>query len=155
MGRLKAGDPCPTFELQDQDGNLVRSDDFRGKKLLVYFYPRADTPGCTKQACSVRDAREDLSGLNIAAVGISPDTPEKQKKFENKFDLNFPLLADTDHTVAEAFGAWGEKSMYGKTSMGIIRSSFLVDEEGKILEAWYKVKPLDTVPNVKNTLASS
>jgi peroxiredoxin Q/BCP len=149
---LSKGDAMPDFELEDQDGKLVKSQDFRGRKLLVYFYPRADTPGCTKQACSVRDSREDLGGIGVAAVGISPDTPAKQKKFEDKYDLNFPLLADTNHAVAERFGAWGEKSMYGKKSMGIIRSSFLVDEEGRIMQAWYKVKPLDTVPNVKGAL---
>jgi peroxiredoxin Q/BCP len=150
---LSKGDAAPDFKLEDQNGNLVTLKDFRGKKLLIYFYPRADTPGCTKQACSVRDSREDLSGLGVAAVGISPDKVSKQKKFEEKYDLNFPLLADADHAVAEQFGVWGEKSMYGKISMGIIRSSFLVDEEGRILEAWYKVKPLDTVPNVHKILS--
>ncbi len=150
---LSQGDAVPDFELEDQNGNLVRLQDFRGRKLLVYFYPKADTPGCTKQACSVRDSREDLSGIGVAAVGISPDKPTKQKKFEEKFDLNFPLLADTDHAVAEHFGVWGEKSMYGKKVMGIMRSSFLIDEEGRILQAWYKVKPLDTVPNVQKMLA--
>ncbi len=149
---LSKGDMMPDFELKDQNGNLVKSEDFRGRKLLVYFYPKADTPGCTKQACSVRDSRENLSGLGVAAVGISPDKPEMQKKFEDKYDLNFPLLSDTDRTVAEQFGVWGEKSLYGKTVLGIIRSSFLVDEEGKIIEAWYKVKPLDTVPNVRKVL---
>lgn len=149
---LSKGESAPDFELKDQNGKLVRSQDFRGRKLLVYFYPRADTPGCTKQACSVRDSREDLSGIGVAAVGISPDTPARQKKFEEKFNLNFPLLADTDHAVAEQFGVWGEKSMYGKTSMGIVRSSFLIDEEGRILQAWYKVKPLDTVSNVQDIL---
>jgi peroxiredoxin Q/BCP len=149
---LSKGDRVPDFELKDQNGNLVKSEDFRGRKLLVYFYPKADTPGCTKQACSVRDARENLSGLGVAAVGMSPDTPEMQKKFEGKYDLNFPLLSDTDHAVAQRFGVWGEKSMYGKKFMGITRSSFLVDEQGKIIEAWYKVKPLDTVPNVQKAL---
>ena len=152
MKGLSAGDMMPDFELEDQNGTLVRSGDFRGRKLLVYFYPRADTPGCTTQACSVRDSREDLNGLKVAVVGISPDAPAKQKKFENKYSLSFPLLSDVDHGVAEKFGVWGEKSMYGKKLMGIVRSSFLVDEEGRIIEAWYNVKPLDTVSNVQRAL---
>jgi peroxiredoxin Q/BCP len=155
MARLKPGDTIPSFKLEDQDGNTVSSEDLKGKKVLVYFYPKADTPGCTKQACSVRDAREDFSGLNIAAVGISPDVPAKQKKFAEKYSLNFPLLADTEHKVAEAFGTWGEKSMYGKKYMGIIRSSFLFDEGGKLMQAWYNVKPLDTVPNVRQALGEA
>ncbi len=146
MPRLEKGADAPDFELEDQDGNSVRLKDFRGKKLLVYFYPRADTPGCTKQACSIRDSRADLHEAGIAFIGISPDMPDKQKKFDEKYRLYFPLLADTDHRVAEAFGVWGEKSMYGKIKRGIIRSSFLIDEAGKILDRWYSVKPLDTVP---------
>ena len=104
--------------------------DFAGRKLLVYFYPEADTPGCTTQSCAVRDAREDLSTLGVDVVGISPDVPEDQMKFDPKFGLGFPLLADTDHSVAEAYDVWGEKMNYGKKYMGIIRSSFLIDEKG-------------------------
>lgn len=147
MNELKPGDKAPDFSLTDQNGNTVSLSDFTGRKLLVYFYPKADTPGCTKQACSVRDARPDLSAAGIAAVGISPDKPDKQKKFDDKYGLSFPLLADPDHAVAEAYGVWREKSLYGKIGLGIIRSSFLIDGNGRIMEAWYKVKPDDTVPN--------
>ncbi len=152
MKKLQKGDKAPDFSLTNQNGSNVALSDFAGKKLLVYFYPKADTPGCTVQACSVRDSRPDLKNLGISAVGISPDQPEKQKKFDTKHDLGFPLLSDPDHAVAEAYGAWGEKNMYGKKSMGIIRSSFLVDETGNIVDAWYKVKPADTVPNAQKVL---
>ena len=147
MTELRPGDPAPPFDLPDQSGTSVRLTDYRGRKLLLYFYPKADTPGCTTQSCAVRDAREDLSGLGIDAVGISPDKPRKQRVFDEKFGLGFPLLSDPDHAVAEAYGVWGERSMYGKTYMGIIRSSFLIGEDGRVVEAWYKVKPGDTVPN--------
>ena len=153
MPRLQPGDKAPAFRLTDQQGNTVSLQDFRGRKLLVYFYPKADTPGCTKQACSVRDARPDLSKLGIAAVGMSPDMPDRQKKFDGKYALDFPLLSDPDHAVAEAYGVWGEKSMYGRKVMGTVRSSFLIDETGKVLQAWYKVKPEDTVPNVLKALS--
>jgi peroxiredoxin Q/BCP len=149
MALLKTGDKAPIFELLDQNNHKVSSSDYSGQKLLIYFYPKADTPGCTAQSCSVRDAIEDLSGLNMAAIGISPDAPEKQLKFDEKFTLGFPLLSDPDHEVAEAYGAWGEKKNYGKTYMGIIRSSFLIDEAGKIAQVAYKVKPEDTVPKAK------
>ena len=149
---LKPGEKMPTFRLDDQNGNAVSSEDLKGKKVLIYFYPKADTPGCTKQACSVRDAREDLTGLNVAAVGISPDASAAQKKFEKKYELNFPLLADTEHRVADAFGTWPEKSMYGKKYMAIIRSSFLVGPNGRVIEAWYKVTPKDTVPKAMKAI---
>jgi len=153
MAKLKAGDTAPAFSLLDQDGKKVSLSDFKGKKLLLYFYPKADTPGCTKQSCSVRDASKELKKLGTAAVGISPDQPTKQKKFDEKYSLGFPLLSDTDNKVAKAYGAWGEKSMYGKKYEGIIRSSFVIDEKGTILQVSYKVKPLDTVPNASTVLA--
>ena len=152
MTKLKKGDVAPNFELQDQEGNTVALSGFRGKKLLLYFYPKADTPGCTKQACSIRDAKADLSSTGLASLGVSPDDPNKQKKFDEKYNLGFPLLSDPDHKIAVAYGAWGEKSMYGKKYEGIIRSSFLIDEERKIVEAWYNIKPLDTVPKALETL---
>jgi peroxiredoxin Q/BCP len=143
---------APAFQLQDQDGKTVKLSDFQGRKVLVYFYPKADTPGCTKQACNIRDAWEELSTRGVSVLGISPDAPEKQKKFDGKHELNFPLLSDPDHKIAEAYGAWGEKSMYGKKYMGIIRSSFLLDEKGRFLESWIKVSPKDTVPNALKAL---
>jgi peroxiredoxin Q/BCP len=149
---LAEGAKAPAFSLSDQDGNTVKLSDFRGKKVLVYFYPKADTPGCTTQSCAVRDARQDMKKLGVTVLGISPDEPAAQKKFDQKFSLGFPLLADTEHTVAEAWGAWGEKNNYGKKYMGVIRSSFLVGEDGKVLKAWYKVKPEDTVPNARAAL---
>jgi thioredoxin-dependent peroxiredoxin len=153
MATLAPGDPAPPFALTDQHGGTVRLEDFRGGKLLVYFYPQADTPGCTVQSCDVRDHRQELTGLGVDVVGISPDDPADQLAFDEKFSLGFPLLADTDHTVAEAWGTWGEKRNYGKTYMGIVRSSFLVDDEGLIERAWYNVKPEQTVPEATASLA--
>jgi thioredoxin-dependent peroxiredoxin len=153
MATLAPGDPAPPFALTDQHGGTVRLEDFRGRKLLVYFYPQADTPGCTVQSCDVRDHRQELTGLGVDVVGISPDEPADQLAFDEKFSLGFPLLADTDHRVAEAWGTWGEKRNYGKTYMGIVRSSFLVDDEGRIERAWYNVKPEQTVPEATASLA--
>jgi peroxiredoxin Q/BCP len=153
MAKLKTGDQAPSFSLVDQNGRGVSLAEFRGTRLLLYFYPRADTPGCTRQACSVRDAAEHLQESGAAAVGISPDKPDKQKKFDQKYNLGFPLLSDPDHKVAEAYGVWGEKSRQGKTYEGIIRSSFLIDEHGNILQANYGVKPEDTVPKAQEALA--
>jgi len=153
VAKLNIGDKAPAFSLLDQDCKKVSLSDFKGKKLLLYFYPKADTPGCTKQSCSVRDVSKELKKLGAASVGISPDQPPKQKKFDDKYSLGFPLLSDPDNKVAKAYGAWGEKSMYGKKYEGIIRSSFVIDEQSKILQASYKVSPLDTVPNAKEVLA--
>lgn len=151
MNRLSKGDKAPNFTLKDQNGKSVSLSGLKGKKVLIYFYPKANTPGCTKQSCSVRDHLPDLESNGIVSLGISPDPEDKQKSFDEKYNLNFPLLADTEHTVAEAYGVWGEKSMYGKKYMGIIRSSFLIGEDGTIIKCWYKVKPLDTVPNALDT----
>jgi len=152
MEKLKSGDRCPDFSLKDQNGTLRSLDQYKGSPLLIYFYPKALTPGCTTQSCAVRDAQDDLSALNCASLGVSPDDEALQKKFEDKHNLNFPLLCDEEHSMAEAFGVWGEKNMYGKKYMGIIRSSFLIDKEGKIADAWYKVKPGDTVPKAIEAL---
>lgn len=149
---LAPGQKAPGFSLPDQDGSTVALSGFKGRKVLIYFYPKADTPGCTTQSCAVRDARQDMKKLNVAVLGISPDEPADQKKFDVKFSLGFPLLADTQHSVAEAYGVWGDKTNYGKTYKGIIRSSFLVDENGVIQRAWYKVKPEDTVPKAREAL---
>jgi peroxiredoxin Q/BCP len=148
---LKSGDKAPAFTLLDQDGNKVKLSDFKGRKVLVYFYPKADTPGCTKQACGLRDVMPKVG--DTVVLGLSPDKPAKQKKFDDKYSLGFPLLADEDHAVAEAFDVWTEKSMYGKKYMGILRSAFLIDEKGKIAEAWYKISPQDTATNLLKSLA--
>jgi thioredoxin-dependent peroxiredoxin len=147
---LKPGDKAPAFTLLDQDENKVKLSDFKGRKVLVYFYPKADTPGCTKQACGLRDAMPKVG--KTVVLGISPDKPTKQKKFDDKYSLGFPLLADEDHAVAEKYDVWTEKSMYGKKYMGILRSAFLIDETGKIAEAWYKISPQDTATNLLKSI---
>ena len=140
--RLEPGAKAPAFSLKDQDGATVRLSSFKGRKVLVYFYPKADTPGCTTQSCGLRDIAGDVG--DTAIVGISPDLPDKQKRFDDKYGLGFPLLSDPEHATAEAYGVWGEKSMYGKKYFGIIRSAFLIDEKGKVEQAWYKISPKDT-----------
>ena len=148
---LRPGDKAPDFALEDQTGTTVRLADFRGRRVLVYFYPKADTPGCTTQSCGLRDVAADVAGTAI--VGISSDPPKRQARFDEKYGLGFPLLSDQDHAVAEAYGTWGEKSMYGKKYLGIIRSAFLVDEDGTVAEAWYKVSPKDTAANLVRAVA--
>ena len=144
MTQLSVGDKAPAFALVDQRGNKVRLSALRGQRVVVYFYPKADTPGCTTQSCELRDHRKELTKLGAQVIGISPDAPAKQAKFDAKYELGFPLLADEDHAVAGAWGAWGEKVNYGRKYMGIIRSAFVVDEKGKIAGAFYKVSPKAT-----------
>ncbi|GKQ99858.1 thioredoxin-dependent thiol peroxidase [Aeromonas hydrophila] len=143
MQPLSAGSLAPDFSLSDQDGNQVRLADLRGKKVLVYFYPKAMTPGCTTQACGLRDVNAELAALNVVVLGISPDPAKRLKKFEERDNLNFRLLADEDHAVADAFGVWGPKKFMGKEYDGIHRLSFLIDEEGKISHLFNKFKTSD------------
>ncbi|HVF76319.1 MAG TPA: thioredoxin-dependent thiol peroxidase [Acidimicrobiales bacterium] len=150
---LQPGDKAPDFTLLDQSENKVKLSSFKGRKVLVYFYPKADTPGCTTQSCGLRDIAGEVGDTVI--LGISPDKPAKQKKFDEKYSLGFPLLADEDHAVAEAYGVWAEKSMYGRKYWGIVRSAFLIDEKGKIAEAWYKVSPGDTPKNLLKALGAA
>ena len=139
---LEAGKKAPTFALSDQHGTTVKLAGFKGRKVLVYFYPKADTPGCTQQTCLLNEVLGQVG--DTAIVGISPDSPARQLKFGTKYSIGFPLLADEDHAVAEAYGVWQEKKNYGKTYMGIVRSAFLVDEAGKLAQVWYKISPKDT-----------
>jgi len=147
---LKTGDKAPALSLLDQNSKKVSLKDFASKKVLLYFYPKADTPGCTVQSCLLRDIRKDIG--KTAIIGVSPDEPAKQLKFDKKFDLGFALLADTEHKVAKAYKVWKKKSMYGREYMGIERSAFLIDEKGKILHAWYKISPKDTPTNLLEAL---
>jgi thioredoxin-dependent peroxiredoxin len=138
---IENGQKAPDFELPDQDGRPLKLSDFRGQAVVVYFYPKADTPGCTTQACGVRDHQADYADAGAVVLGISPDPVKKVKKFHEKQALNFALLADEDHAVAEAYGVWVEKSMYGKTYWGVQRTTFVIDAEGKVAEVLAKVKP--------------
>ena len=153
MSDLQKSSAAPPFALENQHGEVIKLDQFAGRKVLIYFYPKANTPGCTTQSCAVRDALAELRDMGVEPLGISPDKPPAQNRFDQKFSLGFPLLCDTEHTVAEAYGVWREKKMYGKTYMGILRSAFLIDETGNLNEVWYKVSPADTVPNVLKALA--
>jgi thioredoxin-dependent peroxiredoxin len=138
---LDEGTPAPAFTLPDQDGNQVSLADFAGRTVVLYFYPRADTPGCTAQACGIRDHSGDYEAAGAVVLGVSPDTVDAIKRFHGGQSLNFTLLADADHAVAEAYGAWVEKKMYGKTSMGVQRSTYIVDGDGTIARVFPKVSP--------------
>jgi peroxiredoxin Q/BCP len=150
---IERGSNAPDFELPDQDGRTVKLSDFRGAPVVVYFYPKADTPGCTTQACGVRDRRSDYTAAGATVLGISPDAVAKVKKFHHKQALNFPLLADEDHAVAEAYGVWVEKSMYGRTYMGNERTTFIVDPDGRVGAVLRKVKPATHDEQVLKALA--
>lgn len=138
---LEPGDSAPDFSLLDQDGRAVKLSDFRGQPVVLFFYPKADTPGCTTQACGVRDRQADYAAAGAIVLGISPDAVAKVKKFHEKYALDFALLADEDHAVAESYGGWVEKSMYGRKYFGNERTTFIVDGEGRIAEVLRKVKP--------------
>jgi peroxiredoxin Q/BCP len=140
MARLEAGAKAPLFTLNDQDGTPVSLKDFLGRKVVVYFYPKDDTPGCTKEACQFNENLAAFAAADVDVVGISPDGAEKHTKFRDKYGLELPLLSDPDKRVMESYGAFGEKTMYGKKVMGVIRSTFLIDEKGRVERAWYSVK---------------
>ncbi len=143
---LKPGDKAPQFETVDDQGRKVKLSDFKGKKVVLYFYPKDNTSGCTTQACLFRDHQPEIEAKNAVVLGVSPDSAASHQKFRSKYELPFNLLVDEDHSIAEAYGTWGEKSMYGKKYMGIVRSHFVIDEKGLILDAHYKVSPKDSAP---------
>jgi peroxiredoxin Q/BCP len=140
---LEPGDTAPDFTLPDQEGNEVALSGLRGRNVVLYFYPKADTPGCTTQACGVRDHQADYAGADAVVLGVSPDQVKAVNKFDQKYGLGFPLLADSDHSVAEAYGVWVEKSMYGRKYMGNERTTFVIDPEGRIKDVLRKVKPAE------------
>jgi len=152
--RLSAGDTAPDFTLPDADGNEVALKDLRGKNVIVYFYPAAMTPGCTKEACDFRDNLGVLADAGLTVLGISPDTPAKLAKFRDKEKLNFPLLADPDLAVHKAYGTYGEKTMYGRKTVGVIRSTFVVGADGRIERAYYNVKATGHVERLRKELAA-
>jgi peroxiredoxin Q/BCP len=152
MARLSPGDPAPEFSLSDADGNTVSLADYRGRKVIVYFYPAAMTPGCTTEACDFRDSLDSLHGAGYTVLGISPDPPAKLAQFRERDHVTFPLLSDPDRAVLHAYGAWGEKTMYGKTVTGVIRSTFVVDEDGLVESAQYNVKASGHVAKLRREL---
>ncbi len=150
---LAAGDKAPDFELLDQYGDRVQLSGTLEQTLILYFYPRADTPGCTTQACGIRDRSADYKAAGVRVIGVSPDEPAALKKFAQKYELDFTLLADPDHAVANSYGAWGEKAMYGKKYLGILRSTFIIGTDGKIARVLAKVQPKKHDVIVLNALA--
>jgi peroxiredoxin Q/BCP len=154
MADIEQGDQAPEFTLSADDGSTVSLKGLRGKKVVLYFYPKDDTPGCTTQACDLRDAMPRFEGVDAVVLGVSPDSVKSHQKFKQKFALNFPLLADEDHAVAEAYGVWKEKNNYGIKALGIVRSTFLIDERGKVIDVWRRVKAAEHVGWVAETLGA-
>jgi peroxiredoxin Q/BCP len=152
---IEEGKKAPAFKLNDQDGRPVRLSDFKGRHVVLYFYPKADTPGCTTQACGVRDHGSDYDAADAVVLGVSPDPPERLRRFAEKHALDFTLLSDPDHKVAEAYGVWVEKSMYGRTYFGNERTTFVIGPTGKVLRVFRKVKPAEHDDLVLEALAAS
>jgi peroxiredoxin Q/BCP len=145
MAQINVGDQAPDFETVDEQNNRVKLSDLRGKRVVLYFYPKDDTPGCTRQACGFRDAYSNVEGKNSVVLGVSPDDVESHQAFKSKFSLPFPLLVDQDHSIAEAYSVWGERERDGNKFMGIFRSSFVIDEQGNVVDAHYNVTPEESV----------
>lgn len=150
--KLKSGDKAPGFKALTDKGEYLSLSDLKGRKVILYFYPRDNTPGCTTQACGFRDIYPQIEEKNAVVLGVSPDNEQSHQKFRSRYDLPFTLLADPEHELAELYGAWGEKSMYGKKYMGIIRSHFVIDEKGFLLDVQYKVSPKKSVPDALASL---
>jgi peroxiredoxin Q/BCP len=153
VAQINVGDQAPDFETVDDQNNRVKLSDLRGRRVVLYFYPKDDTPGCTRQACGFRDNYDSVEGKNSVVLGVSPDDVESHQAFKSKFSLPFPLLVDTDHKIAEAYSVWGERERDGNKFMGIFRSSFVIDEQGKVVDAHYNVSPEDSVSSALAALA--
>jgi len=153
MAQINVGHQAPDFETVDDQNNRVKLSDLRGKRVVLYFYPKDDTPGCTRQACGFRDNYGDVEGKNSVVLGVSPDDVESHQAFKSKFSLPFPLLVDQDHSIAEAYSVWGERERDGNKFMGIFRSSFVIDEQGKVVDAHYNVSPEESVESALAALA--
>lgn len=149
--KVLIGSKAPDFNSVDQNGNIIKLSDFGGKKLILYFYPKDNTPGCTSEACGLRDGYEKLVKLGFEVVGVSPDSQKSHQSFISKFDLPFKLISDTDHSVAQLYGAWGEKKMYGRTYEGILRTTFIINEKGLIEHIFTKVDTADHVNQILST----
>jgi peroxiredoxin Q/BCP len=155
MAQIKVGDEAPAFETVDDQGKSVKLSDFRGKKVVLYFYPKDNTTGCTAQACGFRDSYAEIEASDAVVLGVSPDSAKSHTSFKDKYSLPFPLLVDSDHKISEAYGVWQEKSMYGRKYMGIVRSHFVIGPDGKVLDVQYKVSPADSVSKSMQVLAGA